>query len=371
MRVFFIVLDSFGIGGAKDAAAFGDEGANTLKSLTETENFNVPNLTKLGLFNIDGMDYKREVAAPIGSYARMREKSQGKDTTIGHFELAGVVSKKPLPTYPNGFPPEIIKELENAFGRKIICNKPYSGTEVIKDYGREHEKTGALIVYTSADSVLQIAAHESIVPIDTLYKYCRQARGIMTGEHAVGRIIARPFIGADGKYERTPRRHDFSVKPPKKTVLDELKDAGYATIGVGKTFDIFAGVGISENLGVNENNADGMRKTESLINRDFSGIVFTNLVDFDMVYGHRRDPIGYANAIMEFDAWLSDFLPKLKDTDTLMITADHGCDPRFKGTDHTREDVPLMIYNGKTAAENLGTKDSFTFAADYVRKLFF
>lgn len=371
MRVFFIVLDSFGIGGALDAADFGDGGANTLLSLTKTCDFKIPNLEKLGLFNIDGMNYNAFVKEPIASYGRMREKSAGKDTTIGHFELMGAVSKKPMPTYPSGFPEEIIQKLEKAFDRKIICNKPYSGTEVIKDYGAEHEKTGSLIVYTSADSVLQIAAHENVVPVDELYKYCKIARNIMTGDHAVGRIIARPFLGSDKNYQRTPRRHDFSVKPPSKTVLDELKEKGYDTIGVGKTFDIFAGEGLSENLGVNENNKDGMKKTQELLNRDFNGIALINLVDFDMVYGHRRDSEGYAKAIMEFDGWLGGFLPKLKDDDYLMITADHGCDPGFKGTDHTREDVPFIMYNKNAEPKNLGTKDSFTFAAECVEKIFF
>lgn len=370
MRVFFIVLDSFGIGGAKDAADFGDEGANTLLSLTKTENFNAPNLQKLGLFNIDGLEYNLKVDSPIASYARMRELSAGKDTTVGHFELMGAVSKRPFPTYPNGFPKDIIDKLEAAFGRKILCNKPYSGTTVINDYGDEHIKTGALIVYTSADSVLQIAAHEDVVPVDKLYEYCKIARAIMTGEHAVGRVIARPFVGSNGNYTRTPRRHDFSVTPPSKTALDELKDKGFDTIGIGKTYDIFAGCGISESLGVNENNADGMKKTENLLARDFNGIALINLVDFDMVYGHRRDSVGYAKAIMEFDAWLYGFLPKLKTEDTLIITADHGCDPDFRGTDHTREDVPLLIYNKGASPKNLGTADSFTFAADYVRKIF-
>lgn len=371
MRIFFIVLDSFGIGGARDAAKFGDAGANTLLSLTKTDNFQIPNLEKLGLFNIEGMNYNAFVTKPIASYARMRETSAGKDTTIGHFELMGAISKKPMPTYPNGFPAEIVEKLENAFNRKILCNKPYSGTEVIKDFGEEHEKTGSLIVYTSADSVLQIAAHENIVPIEKLYDYCKKAREIMTGDHAVGRVIARPFVGEKGNYTRTPRRHDFSVKPPNKTILDELKEKGYDTIGVGKTFDIFAGVGLTESLGINENNLDGMKKTERLLNRNFNGIALINLVDFDMVYGHRRDAQGYAKAIMEFDAWLEDFLPKLKDDDYLMITADHGCDPGFKGTDHTREDVPFFMYNKNSEPKNLGTQNSFTFAAETIRKIFF
>ncbi len=371
-RIFFIVLDSFGIGGAKDAADFSDEGANTLRSVFGVNGFSAPNLEKLGLFHIDGVTESlgyTPKTSPIGSYGRMSEASRGKDTTIGHFELMGVVSQKPLPVYPNGFPPEIITKLENAFNRKLICNKPYSGTEVIKDYGLKHQKTGALIIYTSADSVLQLAAHEDVVDVDKLYDYCRIAREIMTGNHAVGRVIARPFTGEYPNFARTPRRHDFSIKPPAKTLLDELKEKEFDTIGVGKTYDIFAGCGITKSLGVNENNSDGMRKTEELLSCDFSGLALINLVDFDMVYGHRRDAIGYAKAIMEFDAWLGGFLLKLQEDDAVIITADHGCDPTFKGTDHTRENVPLLVYHNNINSKNLGTADSFAFAADIAREM--
>ncbi|MBR3721916.1 MAG: phosphopentomutase [Selenomonadaceae bacterium] len=371
-RIFFIVLDSFGIGGAKDAAAFSDEGANTLRSVFNTEGFSVPTLEKLGLFHIDGvsesLNYTSKVS-PIASYGRMSEASPGKDTTIGHFELMGVISKKPLPVYPNGFPPEIIEKLEKAFNRRLICNKPYSGTEVIKDYGTEHQKTGALIIYTSADSVLQLAAHEDVVSVETLYDYCRKAREIMTGDHAVGRVIARPFTGEYPNFTRTPRRHDFSIMPPEKTILDKLEEKGFDTIGVGKTYDIFAGCGITENFGVNENNADGMKKTSNLLAKDFSGIALINLVDFDMVYGHRRNVKGYAEAIKEFDLWLSGFLPKLQEEDALIITADHGCDPTFRGTDHTRENVPILVYNKNLPPKNLGVSDSFAFASEIVEKL--
>ena len=370
-RIFLIVLDSYGIGAEPDAAEFGDrDDCNTFKSTYSSKNFNAPNLQKLGLFNIDGQDFVDSIEKPIGSYARLREMSRGKDTTIGHWEIAGVVSEKPLPTYPNGFPPEVIAELENAFGRKILCNKPYSGTQVIHDYGSEHEKTGALIVYTSADSVLQIAAHEEIVPIDELYKYCKIAREIMMGDHNVGRIIARPFIGKYPNYERTPRRHDFSLEPPAETILDALKKNNFDVIGVGKIFDIFAGRGITRTLGINQDNADGMNKTLKIMDEDFNGLCFVNLVDFDMVFGHRRDVDGYAQAITDFDKQLGEFMQKMKDDDILMITADHGCDPKAPGTDHTREYVPLLIYGKKINSVNLGTYPTFSVIAKTIADIF-
>lgn len=368
-RIFLIVLDSFGIGAEPDAADFGDGDCNTLRSIAASTKFNVPNLQRLGLFNIDGVDRGTPIEKPLATFARLREKSRGKDTTIGHWEIAGVISEKPLPTYPNGFPDEVITELENAFGRKILCNKPYSGTKVIHDYGREHLETGALIVYTSADSVLQIAAHEDKVPIDELYEYCRIARRIMIGEHGVGRIIARPFIGEYPNYERTPRRHDFSLEPPKETILDTLKREGFDVIGVGKIADIFANRGLTRSLGVNENNTDGMSKTLRLMDEDFNGLCFVNLVDFDMVYGHRRDVDGYAQAMTDFDAQLGEFMSKMRESDILMITADHGCDPAAPGTDHTREYVPLLIY-GKTVEPgvNLGTFPTFAAIASYISR---
>ena len=366
-RVFLIVLDSVGIGGASDAEKFGDDNPNTLKTIAASKNFDVPNLKRLGLFNIDGNNYVLPEKSPIGSFARVIEASQGKDTTIGHWEIAGIISDFPLPTYPEGFPPEIISELEKSFGRKILCNKPYSGTQVIHDFGREHEKTGNLIVYTSADSVLQIAAHENIVPIEKLYDFCRKAREIVN----VGRIIARPFIGEYPNYERTPRRHDFSLKPPQKTILDVLKAKNLATIGVGKIFDIFAGQGLSKSLGVNENNSDGMRKTLNLLDEDFCGLCFVNLVDFDMKFGHRRDVDGYASAMTIFDAELGEFLSKMRSDDVLMITADHGCDPAAKGTDHTRENVPLIIYGKKIrSGVNLGVLNSFSDIAATISEIF-
>ena len=371
-RVFLIVLDSFGIGNEPDAADFGDGVCNTLKSVSTSEKFFVPNLERLGLFNIDGTDWaKKSVANPAASFARLQESSRGKDTTIGHWEIAGIVSEKPLPTYPEGFPPEIISELEKNFGRKIICNKPYSGTAVIHDYGEEHLQTGALIVYTSADSVLQIAAHEKIVSLDELYNYCRIARKIMQGSHGVGRVIARPFTGSFPNFERMAQRHDFSLEPPTETILDALQKNNFATIGVGKIFDIFAGKGISESLGINFDNTDGMKKTFAQAEKNFEGLCFVNLVDFDMKFGHRRDVDGYANALTTFDLELGEFLGKMKSDDVLMITADHGCDPAAPGTDHTREYVPLLVYGQKIkSAVNLGTLPTFATIAATIAEIF-
>ena len=370
-RIFLIVLDSFGIGAEPDAADFGDSDCNTLRSIAASPKFNVPNLRKLGLFNIDGVDCGTPIDKPLATITRLREKSRGKDTTIGHWEIAGIISENPLPTYPDGFPSEVIDKLERTFGRKIICNKPYSGTKVIHDYGREHEETGALIVYTSADSVLQIAAHEDKVPIDKLYEYCKIARKIMTGEHSVGRIIARPFIGTYPNYERTPRRHDFSLEPPKETILDTLKRKNFDVIGVGKIADIFANRGLTRSLGINKNNTDGMTKTLKLIDEDFNGLCFVNLVDFDMIYGHRRDVDGYAQAMTDFDVQLGEFIDKMHDNDVLMITADHGCDPAAPGTDHTREYVPLLIYGKEIESGiNLGTRPTFAIISSIIADIF-
>ncbi len=365
-RVFLIVMDSFGIGGASDAAAFGDEGSDTLASLRREAGFSVPNLEKLGLYAISGVGGSE--IEPIGAYARVRERSQGKDTTIGHWEIAGIVSEQPLPTYPNGFPIGVISEFERRSGRKVICNLPYSGVNVIADYGREHLETGALIVYTSADSVFQIAAHESIVPVEELYRFCEIAREILVGEHGVGRVIARPFEG-EYPFARTSRRHDFSAPPPKKTVLESLRETGWETICVGKISDIFAGKGVSESIRTSGND-DGMRVTEELFERDFKGLCFVNLVDFDMLYGHRRDAKGYAEAVMRFDAWLGSVLPKLRADDLLMITADHGCDPCFRGTDHTRENVPLLLYGDGIEPQDLGVRESFADIAATIEEIF-
>lgn len=355
-RVFIIVLDSCGCGEMPDAHLWHDEGSNTLGVIRKDPHFSCPNLVDLGLFNIDTVG--GGVANPKGSFARMKETSMGKDTTIGHWEIAGIISPKPLPTYPDGFPKEVIDEFERRTGRKTLCNKPYSGTEVIKDYGKESVETGALIVYTSADSVFQIAAHEDVVPVEQLYKYCEIAREMLQGEHGVGRVIARPFNG-EWPYTRTPNRHDFSLVPPHTTMLDVLKSNGLATISVGKIYDIFAGKGVSESNRTTSN-TNGMEVTLDIQKRDFEGLCFVNLVDFDMKYGHRNDIAGYANAMTEFDVQLGRFLPKMQDDDVLIITADHGCDPSTPSTDHSREYVPMIIF-GKHIKHgvNLGTRPTF------------
>ena len=350
------MLDSVGIGELPDAANFGDAGSNTVGAVRNHPNFSCPNLEALGLFNIEGVG--GGIDAPKASFARMRETSMGKDTTIGHWEIAGIISPQPLPTYPGGFPADLIAEFEKRTGRKAICNLPYSGTDVIRDYGDEHCKTGALIVYTSADSVFQIAAHEDIVPIEELYRYCEIARELLTGEHAVGRVIARPFTGTH-PYARTPRRHDYSLIPPANTIADVLQERGFATISVGKIYDIFAGKGFSES-NPTLNNAGGMAKTDEIAARDFNGLCFTNLVDFDMVFGHRNNVAGYAQALTEFDAWLGGFIERMKEDDICIITADHGCDPSTPSTDHSREHTPMLIL-GKGIREgvDLGTRASF------------
>ena len=369
-RVFLIVLDSYGIGELPDAADFGDAGCNTLRSITSSKEYATPLMQKMGLSNIDGIDYLGETKEPIASYGRLAETSKGKDTTIGHWEIAGVISERPLPTYPEGFPQDLLDEFSRLTGRGVLCNKPYSGTEVIKAYGEEHLNTGKLIVYTSADSVFQIAAHEELVPIEELYHYCEIARELLQGEHSVGRVIARPFIGEVGNFARTPRRHDYSLLPPKTTMLDVLQEAGYATRGVGKIYDIFAGKGISDTVRI-QNNVDGMEKTMAIMDEDFKGLCFVNLVDFDMVYGHRNDIDGYAAAATTFDKQLASMVAKMKDTDILMITADHGCDPGFPGTDHSREYVPFLVY-GKDVKSgvNLGTRDSFADIAATIQDIF-
>ncbi len=357
-RVFLIVLDSVGIGELPDAANYGDEGSNTLKACFEQEGFFVPNMKKLGLFNIDGIDYESGVSGPIGAFGRFGEKSKGKDTTTGHWEICGLVSEKPFPTYPDGFPKDILDEFSSRTGRGVLCNKPYSGTKVILDYGQEHIKTGDLIVYTSADSVFQIAAHEDVVPIEQLYEYCKIAREILQGEHGVGRVIARPFTGKYPNFERTPRRHDFSLVPPKDTVLDELLKSGFDVRPVGKIYDIFAGKGVMA-AEPTTGNADGMVKTSAWAGRDFNGLCFTNLVDFDMLYGHRNDAVGYSKALCEFDLWLGGFLDNMRDDDILFITADHGCDPITPSTDHSREYIPLLVYGKNVKSVNLGTRNCF------------
>ena len=368
-RVFLIVLDSFGIGALPDAADFGDSGTNTLRSCATSEYLNIPNMVAAGLGNIDGVDSLPKTAAPTGAYARLAEQSMGKDTTIGHWEIAGIVSPNPLPTYPNGFPDEVLEPFKAATGRGILANAPWSGTEVINEFGDEHVHTGDLIVYTSADSVFQIAAHEEVVPLEQLYEYCRIARKLLQGKHGVGRVIARPFVGTSGNYKRTSNRHDYSLEPPKATLLDELQAAGKASIGVGKIYDIFAGIGVGEHV-YNKSNADGMAHTLHYADTDFEGLCFVNLVDFDMVYGHRRDIDGYSKALTEFDAWLPELLGKLGDEDIVMITADHGCDPGYAATtDHTREHVPLLILGKQVRPVNLGTRASFADIAATIAEL--
>ena len=356
-RVFVIVLDSVGVGAAPDAADFGDAGSNTLKTCFETGLLEVPNLLSMGLGSIPGVDYLAACPSPIASYGRMRERSRGKDTTTGHWELAGLVSETPMPTYPQGFPAEIIDAFSAATGRGVLVNRPYSGTEVIRDYGREHLETGKLIVYTSADSVFQIAAHESIVPPELLYEYCRAARKLLTGPHGVGRVIARPFTG-DWPFTRTENRRDFSLEPPGPTMLDAVCQAGLDMISVGKISDIFAGRGVTRAVAAH-NNPEGMTAALELGDEAFHGLCFVNLVDFDMLYGHRNDPEGYARALNAFDQFLSEFLPKLGKQDLLLLTADHGCDPGYPTTDHTREYVPLLVYSPSLPPRALGTRDGF------------
>lgn len=358
-RVFLIVLDSFGIGEMEDAAEYGDKGTNTLKSVYSSPYFHMPNMGKMGLFNIDGVECGHRAESPTAVIARMKEASKGKDTTIGHWEIAGIISKNPLPVYPDGFPEALLKKFSDMTGRGILCNRPYSGTEVIKDYGDEHVKTGKLIVYTSADSVFQIAAHEDVVPVETLYEYCRMARGLLHGEHGVGRVIARPFTGENGDYKRTARRHDFSLKPPAETMLGKLCEAGRSVISVGKIYDIFAGEGITE-FTYTKGNEEGIEKTLEYMDKDFEGLCFVNLVDYDMLYGHRNDIDGYAKALSYFDEKLLQICSKLREDDILMITADHGCDPGYTvSTDHSREHTPFLMYGKKIEPKNLGTRDTF------------
>jgi len=360
-RVFLVVLDSVGIGEMPDAAQYGDKGSHTLYAASTSQYFNMPNMKKLGLFNIDGVKEKfPEIKDNSfdGAIARLSESSSGKDTTTGHWEIAGIISKQPFPTYPDGFPDDVIKEFEQRTGRKVICNKPYSGTDVIRDYGKEHVETGALIVYTSADSVFQIAAHEEIVPIEEQYRYCEIAREMLQGEHGVGRVIARPFVGTYPDYSRTSNRHDYSLVPG-TTMLDQLKESNYDVLGVGKIYDIFAGKGITDTVRTVDN-ADGIEKLIERTGRDFEGICFINLVDFDMMYGHRNNIDGYAKALTYFDEQLPRILEGLREDDILIITADHGCDPSTPSTDHSREYVPLVVYGSKVkAGANLGTRKTF------------
>ena len=369
-RVFIIVLDSFGVGEMPDAKKYRDEGSNTIGSVSSSKFFLAPTLQSFGIFNIDGVKASvLPVDAPKAAFMKLSELSEGKDTTTGHWEIAGLISKEPFPTYPKGFPKYIIDELEEKFGRKIICNKPYSGTEVIKAYGDEHIKTGALIVYTSADSVLQIAAHEDYVPVKELYRYCEIAREVMQGKDGVGRIIARPFKGESGNYYRTENRHDFSLTPPKDTMLDVLKENKLDVISVGKIYDIFASRGITE-AHRTKNNEEGMDVTLQIQQKDFEGLCFVNLVDFDMLYGHRNDVDGYAKAISYFDNQLAKFIKNMRSEDLLIITADHGCDPLTPSTDHSREYIPVLLYGDKIEPKNLHTKAGFDYIAGTVLEYF-
>ena len=369
-RVFLIVLDSCGAGAMPDSEQFGDVGVNTLRSCSTSKELKIPQMVSCGIGNIDGLDFLGKTEKPEGACCRLKETSMGKDTTIGHWEIAGIVSPNPLPTYPNGFPEEVLKPFREATGRGVLANAPWSGTEVINQYGEEHMKTGDLIVYTSADSVFQIAAHEDIVPPEQLYEYCRIARKILTGKHGVGRVIARPFIGnAKDGFTRTSNRHDFSLEPPAQTMLDAIKAAGLDCLAVGKIFDIFNGRGTTDHV-YTKGNTDGMQKTSEMAKRDFRGLCFTNLVDFDMLYGHRRNIDGYAAALTEFDNWLGAFRRQMREDDVLMITADHGCDPAYTATtDHTREYVPLLILGEKIRPVNLGTRASFADIAATVTEL--
>ncbi|MGN0479470.1 MAG: phosphopentomutase [Hominenteromicrobium sp.] len=367
-RVFLIVLDSVGIGELPDAARFGDVGSNTLKSCSSSEEFHLPNLGALGLFNIDGVDCGEKTAEPKAAFARLSEKSNGKDTTVGHWEIAGVVSERPLPTFPEGFPADFLARFSGAVGRGVLCNRPYSGTQVIADYGEEHLKTGDLIVYTSADSVFQIAAHEDVVPVGELYKICETARAMLTGALAVGRVIARPFTGVPGCFTRTANRHDFALSPPGDTMLDRLSAAGKTVYAVGKISDIFNGRGITKAVRT-KNNAEGVDAALRAMAEDFTGLCFVNLVDFDMLYGHRNDVDGYAAALSYFDSRLPALLAALRADDVLMITADHGCDPGTPSTDHSREYIPFLAVGAGVVPGNLGTLHGFDRIGRAVEKL--
>lgn len=370
-RVILIVLDSVGIGALPDAGAYGDAGSNTLVNTAQAVGgLKLPNLGRLGLGNIASIKGVPPQDSPAGAYGKMAERSAGKDTTTGHWELSGVILEKPFPVYPHGFPPEIIKSFEESIGRKTLGNKAASGTAIIEELGEEHIKTGYPIVYTSADSVFQIAAHEEIIPLEELYNMCRLARKLLTGEHAVGRVIARPFAGSPGNFQRTANRHDFSLQPPGDTILNLLDSSGCRVQAVGKIEDIFAGQGITEAVHTS-GNQDGMEKTLELIRRPGGGFIFANLVDFDMVYGHRNNPEGYAGALEEFDRRLPDFLAALRDDDMLIITADHGCDPTTSSTDHSREYVPLLVYGRLLhPGVNLGVRETFSDIAATLAEIF-
>lgn len=370
-RVIWVVLDSVGMGEMYDAEKYGDVGANTIGNVSKfLGGLKMPNMEKLGLGNIDGMKGINKVGNPIGCYARFAETSNGKDTTTGHWEMTGIVSEQPFPTYPNGFPKEVVEAFENAIGRKMIGNKPASGTAILDELGEEHMKTGMPIVYTSADSVFQIAAHEEIIPLDELYKMCEIARNILTGEHAVARVIARPFVGQPGDFARTPNRRDFSLVPPYDTVLDKLKKNNLGVMAVGKIEDIFSGKGVTEAIHTKDN-MDGIDETLNYMKGNKKGLIFTNLVDFDMKWGHRNDPESYGRGLEAFDERLGEILNSMRDSDVLFITADHGCDPTTTGTDHTREYVPFLAYGKPFKSNvNLGTRKNFADMGQTVAEIF-
>lgn len=370
-RAIIIVMDSVGAGELPDAGKYGDAGSDTLGNIAAAvEGFELPNLEKLGLGCIDGIKGYKRVSSPAACYGKMAEKSAGKDTTTGHWEIAGILLDRPFPVYPDGFPEEIMDAFEAAIGTKTLGNFAASGTEIIKQLGQQHVTTGYPIVYTSADSVFQIAAHEEVIPIERLYEMCRMARRLLTGEHAVGRVIARPFTGSEGSFVRTDRRHDFSLKPIKNTVLDSISKKGLKVKAVGKINDIYAGRGITDYVYIH-GNMDGVDKTLEYIKEDFEGLLFTNLVDFDMLYGHRNNVQGYADALREFDGRLPEVLGAMKDDDILLITADHGCDPTTSSTDHSREYVPLLVYGRKIKhGVNLGIRATFADIAQTLSEMF-
>lgn len=369
MKAILIVLDSLGIGHAEDAAAFGDEGAHTLCNIVNATGANFPHLQALGLGNIEEVDCLEKAANPLASFGSLSELSKGKDTTIGHWEIAGLLIDRPFPTYPQGFPDEIMKAFEEAIGKETLVNLPYSGTEILKDYGEEHLRTGKPIVYTSSDSVFQIAAHEDVIPPEELYEYCRIARALLVGNHQVARVIARPFVGEAGNFVRTGNRRDFSVNPFSETILDQLKAAGKDVVAIGKIEDIYNGVGITESFH-SGSNEEGIALTLEHMKKDYEGLIFTNLVDFDAKYGHRRDPQGYANAIKVFDDALPDILESMGEDDLLILTADHGNDPTYRGTDHTRERIPVLIYGKKRPAKALGNHKGFFYLAQTLADYF-
>ncbi|QNO16734.1 phosphopentomutase [Alkalicella caledoniensis] len=369
-RVILLVLDSVGIGALPDADKYNDVGSNTLGNIAKkVGGLKLPTLEKMGLGNIHPIEGVKNVEEPVASYGKMMEKSPGKDTTTGHWELAGIILDEPFPTYLNGFPQDLLKEFENKIGTKTIGNYAESGTKILADLGEEHQKTGYPIVYTSADSVFQVAAHEEVIPLERLYEICKIAREMLQGEHAVGRVIARPFIGEPGNYVRTENRKDFSRLPDTKIVLQSLNEAGLDVVAVGKIHDIYSGLGINRSY-KSKSNLHGLNKTIDLINEDFSGLIMTNLVDFDMMYGHRNDVEGYAKALEETDGMLEVIIQNMKDEDLLIVTADHGCDPTHPGTDHTREHVPVLLYGKNIKPVNLGTLESFTDVAVTLTKIF-